>query len=241
MSYYDLRDAMAQSGCPVCRLKDDAVRRHLDGLLWESVNDSGVRHDIREARGLCQQHAWQLVEGGSSLGAVIIMRDVMQTVLRILEAARFQPPPPSLRRRARDVLNPGNPAPANTDLVAELGPQARCPACLQAETIERVLIATLIEALRDQEDGLLADYRASDGLCLQHLRQALSLAQTSSVFDALIGVQRDIWQRTLQQLSEIIRKEDYRFRDEPRGEETGASRRAIAALSGPQIVTTRQP
>jgi hypothetical protein len=72
MSFYDLRDALTQPGCPVCRLKADAVRRHLDGMLWESVNDSGVRHDIREARGFCQQHAWQLVEGGSSLGAAII-------------------------------------------------------------------------------------------------------------------------------------------------------------------------
>lgn len=240
MSYYDLKDALAQPGCPVCRLKDEAVRRHLDGLLWESVNDTGVRHDIRAARGLCQQHAWQLVEGGSSLGAVIIMHDVMQTVLRILSAARFQPAAPSLRRRARDVLSPGNPAPANVDLVAELGPQARCPTCLHAETTERVLVDTLVEGLSDQ-DGLLTAFRASEGLCLHHFRQALTRAHTAAIFEMLTAVQRDIWQRTLDQLGEIIRKEDYRFRDEPRGAETGASLRAIATLSGPQIVTVRQP
>jgi hypothetical protein len=48
MSYYDLRDALAQPGCPVCRLKADAVKHHLDGLLWESVNDVGVRHACRD-------------------------------------------------------------------------------------------------------------------------------------------------------------------------------------------------
>ena len=40
-------------------------------------------------------------------------------------------------------------------------------------------------------------------------------------------------QQLVEQLSEIVRKEDYRFRNEPRGEEVGASLRAIGALCGP--------
>ena len=236
MSYYDLRDAMAQPGCPVCRLNADAVARHLDGLLWESVNDTGVRQDIRQARGFCQQHAWLLVEGGSSLGAVIIMRDVMQSVLRVLEAARFQDATSSLRQRAQDMLSPGHGAPANTDLVAELGPQAPCPACAQAETIEGILISTLAECLVG-ENGLLEAYRASEGLCLQHLRQVLAQAHAPALFEILIDVQRTVWERLIGQLSEIVRKEDYRFRHEPRGEEIGASLRAIAVLSGPRVTT----
>jgi len=237
MSFYDLRDAMALPGCPVCRLKENTVRRHLDNLLWESVNDAGVRREIRNARGFCQQHAWQLVEGGSSLGVVIIMHDVMQHVLQLLETAAFQPPAPTLRQRARSALDPSRAAPANAELLAKLRPQAPCPVCVHAETTERVLISTLVQELLG-EGGLLSPFRASEGLCLSHLRQALAQTPNAEVFDALVGVQREIWRRLTDQLAELIRKEDYRFRHEARGEEKGASLRALAILSGPRIITS---
>lgn len=237
MSFYDLRDAMALPGCPVCRLKANAVRRHLDNLLWESVNDVGVRHGIRRAHGFCQQHAWQLIEGGSSLGVVIIVHDLMQHVAQPLETARFQPSAPTLRQRARSALNPSRAAPANAELLAKLRPQAPCPVCVHAETTERGLISTLVHELLG-EDGLLAAFRASEGLCVLHLRQALAQTPNADVFDALVNVQREIWQRLIGQLAEIIRKEDYRYRHEPRGEEKGASLRALAILSGPRIITS---
>lgn len=233
MSFYDLRDAMAQPGCPVCRLTAAAVEHYLDTLLWENVNDAGARHQIRAARGFCNQHAWQLVAGGSSLGAVIIVRDVLQNMLRLLENAGYQAPAASLSRRAKNALDGRRPPPANTRLVAELGPQAACPACAQARTTEEVLIATLIEGLLG-DDGLLPAYQSSQGLCLRHFRQALAEARNPAVFEALVGAQRAKWERLVEQLSEIVRKEDYRFRDEPRGEEIGASLRAIAALCGPR-------
>jgi len=47
-----------------------------------------------------------------------------------------------------------------------------------------------------------------------------------------VSVQRVIWERLTDQLSEIIRKSDYRFLDEPWGEEGDAWLRAIAVLAG---------
>jgi hypothetical protein len=224
MGFYDLRDAMAQPGCPVCRLKADAVERFLDTLLWENVNDPGARQDIRQARGFCHQHAWQLIQGGAASGAVIIMRDVVQNVLRILESARLEPAMPG------GFLRRTQPA-AAAELVAELAPQLSCPACAQAEMVESGLITTLVEGLRG-EDGLLQAYRASEGLCLPHLRQALSMARDPDVAAVLVDTQCAIWEKLEGHLSEIIRKFDYRYREEPRGEETGAAARAVAALSG---------
>jgi hypothetical protein len=93
------------------------------------------------------------------------------------------------------------------------------------------LITTLVEGLRG-EDGLLQAYRASEGLCLPHLRQALSMARDPDVAAVLVDTQCAIWEKLEGHLSEIIRKFDYRYREEPRGEETGAAARAVAALSG---------
>ena len=47
--YYNLRDAFAEEGCPICRLCSQAVDRYLDHLLYESVNDPGVRRNIRRS------------------------------------------------------------------------------------------------------------------------------------------------------------------------------------------------
>jgi hypothetical protein len=231
MSFYDLRDALAEPGCPVCRLKASATARFLDSLLWESVNDPRLRYDIRQARGFCHQHAWGLVRDGASLGASIIMRDVLQNVLRTLEEARFQSPPALSLRRTQEALDPKQPASATADLVARLAPQAPCPACVQAETMEDVYLNTLVEHLLGGA-GLLAAYRASDGLCLPHFRQALTRVRDGALFEALVSAQRAIWERLAAHLSEVIRKSDYRFGGEPRGEETGAWLRAIAATAG---------
>jgi hypothetical protein len=232
MSFYDLRDALALPGCVVCRLKAKATDHYLESLLWENVNDPGVRHSIRQARGFCNQHAWELVRYDSaSLGVAIIMQDVLQSVLEAMEDARFQALPVLSLRRTQEALDPKQPAAATAELVAHLAPQARCPACVEAETMEDIYLNTLVENLLG-EDGLLAAYQASDGLCLPHFRQALTRVRDEAVFDALVKAQRAIWERLVGHLSEVLRKSDYRFRDEPRGEESGAWLRAITAVSG---------
>jgi hypothetical protein len=233
MSFYDLRDALGQPGCAICRLKAQAVEQYLDGLLWESVNDPGLRANIRQARGFCHVHAWGLVRNGASVGVAIIMQDVLQTLLKTLEGAQFQELPPLSLRRVQERLDPGQPAAATAELIAQLNPQAPCPACAQVEKMESIYLHTLVEHLLGEGD-LIAAYAASDGLCLPHFRQALSRVRDEAVFEALVDAQRSIWERLVGHLAEIIRKSDDRFRHEPHGEELGGALRAIAALSGPR-------
>jgi hypothetical protein len=236
ISFYDLRDALAQPGCPVCRLKTESAEQFLGSLLWESVNDPEVRYDIRRARGFCHEHAWGLVRDDASLGVAIITRDVLQSILGTLEAASFQALPVLSLRRTHEALDPKQPRAATAELVAQLAPQAPCPACAQAETMEDIYLSTLLVHLLG-EDGLLAAYETSEGLCLPHFRQALTRVRDEVVFEALVNTQRAIWERLVGHLSEAIRKSDYRFRDESRGEESGAWLRAIATLVSAQKKT----
>ena len=231
MSFYDLRDDLAQPGCAVCRLKAKSAERFLDSLLWENVNDPRARRDIRRARGFCREHSWGLARDGASLGVAIIMRDVLQDVLDVMQDARFQTLPTFSLHRVYESLDSGQPAAAPAALAARLAPQSKCPVCAQAETMESIYLSTLVENLVG-EGGLLAAYETSDGLCLSHFRQALTRVRDETVFEALMNTQRAIWERLVGHLSEVIRKSDYRFRDEPRGEENGAWLRAIAALAG---------
>jgi hypothetical protein len=231
MSFHDLRDALAQPDCAVCRLVAKAGDQYLKDLLWENVNDPGVRHNIRQARGFCYEHAWALARHRASLGATIIMHDVLQNVLRTMEVARFQTLPMLSWRRTQEALDPRQPAAATAEAVSQLGPQQRCPVCVGAETMESVYLSDLVENLLG-EQGLITEFQSSDGLCLSHFRRALTYVRDAATFEALVGAQRATWERLVDQLSEIIRKSDYRFRHEEPGEERGASLRAIAALSG---------
>jgi hypothetical protein len=55
--------------------------------------------------------------------------------------------------------------------------------------MERVFLSTLIENLLG-EDGLLAAFESSDGLCLPHFRRALTQVRDKAVFEALVDTQR---------------------------------------------------
>jgi len=200
MSFYDLRDDLAQPGCAVCRLKDKSAERFLDSLLWENVNDPRARRDIRRARGFCREHSWGLARDGASLGVAIIMRDVLQDVLDVMQDARFQTLPTFSLHRVYESLDSGQPAAAPAALAARLAPQSKCPVCAQAETMESIYLSTLVENLVG-EGGLLAAYETSDGLCLSHFRQALTRVRDETVFEALMNTQRAIWERLVGHLS----------------------------------------
>ena len=238
MSFYDLHDALEQADCPVCRLTAVAAERYLKSLLWEHVNDPGVRDQVRRAQGFCREHAWALARPGAWLGVAILMRDVLQSVLSTMDTAHFRALPSLSLRRAQEYLDPAQPSAATADLVRRLRAGAKCPACIQVERMEAIYVETLVKNLLGQH-GLLAAYESSDGLCLPHFRQALVRVRDEAVFDALVRAQRHVWQRITGHLTEAIRKSDYRFRDEPWADARGAWLRGIAALSGARWAPTK--
>jgi len=231
MSFYDLRDAFFEPGCAACRLRDDAADRFVSSLLWESVNDPAKRDEIRRAHGFCREHAWSLVRIGASLGVAIIARDVLQDLMRDMERGAFQTQAQLSLRRVREALISRVPSAATGALVSRLTPQSACPACQWVGQMEDVILDTLTQNLLGA-DGLLEAFERSDGLCLPHLRQALARVRDEATCEALLAGQRAIWQRLVDQLSESIRKSDYRFKDEVWGDESGSWIRAIAALVG---------
>mgnify|MGYP005866765315 CR=1 FL=1 len=230
-SYYDLRDAFAQPGCPFCTLEAEYTNLFIDGLLYEQVNDPGLRAKIRQARGFCQKHAQGLVRSGASLGVAIMMRDVLREVLRAMDKSAFQAPPGLSLVRLRELVNPRPPLVATAEAVNALSPHTECPVCAHIGRLEEGWYGALLENLLG-DDGLIHAYQASDGLCLPHFRGALARARQEAAFTALVDAQRAIWRKLEQELNEAIRKSDYRFKDEAWGEEGDAWLRALAAVSG---------
>jgi hypothetical protein len=231
-TYFELRDALAKDGCPICRRAQDAAASFLDGLIYEKVNDIHLREEIRQARGFCNLHASQLRDHGGALGIAIIHRDVLETLLRHIQAAGYQADASWLQSLRRMRTGDGGlPAvEANAGLVRDLLPQAECPACRQRDAMEKRNVETLLEYIDDPELGQAL--RRSDGLCLPHFRQALNGVADKATYETLVEIQLEAWTRLRDQLKEFVRKQDYRFRDEGLGTESSSWIRAIEQISG---------
>lgn len=105
----------------------------------------------------------------------------------------------------------------------------RCHLCESQRQDEAQAAKLLAQLLRQAE--WRERYAASQGLCLPHVRQVL-LNASPEVRDWLVANEGGRWQGLRAQLREVIRKHDYRFQQEPWGEERGSWRRAFHKLYG---------
>jgi len=85
--YHELLEAFQAGGCAICRLARRAGDSYLNAVIYEGVNDVKLRETLRAARGLCHRHAWRMAETrGAVLGTAIVYRDVINTLVKALEA-----------------------------------------------------------------------------------------------------------------------------------------------------------
>jgi len=213
--YFDLIEACSESGCPVCRISLELGRHYVDSILYEYVNDPGVRDEIRKSRGYCNEHAWWMLDvRGAGLGIAIFQRDVVQTVLELTEAL---PDGRNARQSAQELLK-------------RLQPTAECPVCAHRRTMEDFMLDTLLQHIG--EEKLAAALAGSAGLCLPHFSRALERVDDADTLKQLVALQWRTLTELRDDLAEFIRKNDYRFRDEGFGKEGDSWRRAIGIVSG---------
>ena len=223
--------ALAQPGCAFCRLLDETADRLVDAILFESVNDVGVREELNAARGFCRRHAALLVRTGGALGAATMMQGVIKVLLRVLADSGIEAESSS---RLRALLRAGGVSgshPAATRLADALAPDAPCPICVHEATFAAHYIDTLLQQATPGSP-LAEAYAASDGLCLPHFRAVVARGLPGPALTTLVAAQRGHWQRLNGELEEFLRKSDYRFQHEKFGAERDAWQRALSAVSG---------
>ncbi len=217
--YHEILESLQAEGCAICRLAQRASDSYLRALIYEGVTDVKLREALREARGLCHRHAWRLAgTRGAVLGAAIVYRDVINTLTKALETQSAAP--------TRFRL-PGRGQPA---LAQALAPAAPCPACALEDDAQGRAAKILLKHLDD--DAINAAYLAAGGLCLPHFQVALVHAGPGAA-KTLANWQAQAWRRLRDNLDELIRKHDHRFRHEPiTATEAVAWQRAVAAAAG---------
>src|ERR1700676_25368 len=88
---FEVREALDESGCPICRLAVRSVGRWLASVAYEQVNDIQLRTELRAARGYCNVHAHRwLREVHNVLGTAIVYQDLLKAGLRELDTENTQ-------------------------------------------------------------------------------------------------------------------------------------------------------
>jgi hypothetical protein len=227
---YDVIEACADPGCPLCRVALRWGGRFMAAILYEEVTDPHTRGRLKDSFGFCREHAWQASEvGGTLLGISIIYRGLLGQIDRALAQAAPGPQRSwwqKLGSRGSAGAGGGPAAPAG------LAPATPCPACVYLAEMEDTALVALADALGGNERLRAGLSRPDGGLCLPHLRRALSLAQDEQAFAFLQQSARTRLAALQAEMDEFIRKYDHRFRREEWGSEADSWQRAIRWIAG---------
>ena len=190
--------------CVLCLLVKAGVIRGIKSLFAEFVNDPQARIRLRASHGFCARHTDVVIETGDSLGVAILYADLAnQAILRLAG----QP-----ERRLSPAFRKSPPP---------------CPACVLQAEADRRYAGALGKGLASQETWTAL--QSGPMLCLNHLRLTLSASDNVNS-GRLRQLQTEKLSFLKAELEEIIRKNDYRFRNEAWGDERDAWLRAIKLL-----------
>lgn len=223
---YDIIEACAKPGCPLCRVAERWGGRFMAAILYEEVTDPHTRGRLKQSFGFCRDHAWQAADvGGTLLGMSIIYRGLLGQI----DKALLQAAPGSKKgwwqklgpkAGEEDAAPPGLSAPAS------------CPACLYLADMEDAALVAIADALPGNERLRAGMQQPDGGLCLPHLRRGLVLASNQEAFAFLQATTHQRLQALQAEMDEFIRKYDHRFRREEWGEEADSWQRAIRWIAG---------
>lgn len=218
-----LDEAVDLPGCPICRIVLQRVAHSMDSINYEFVNDPGWRADALRAWGFCNMHAEQWLEFAHPLGTALIYEGVLGRIAEQMQQAR--PSNGGFVERLRTSLSIGNIHGAGS-----LVERGSCPFCVVRENEAALAVGQLLDELG--VPAFRERYAASDGLCVTHLNAALGQAPGETALAALSARITESHREIRAQLQEIIRKHDYRYRNELLGEERGSVERAVRQVAG---------
>ena len=219
--YDRLLQACTQEGCPLCRLTQESTQHYLDAWKYEMFTDIGMREELGRSQGFCNTHTWQLVDMGANIQLAQAYRNILSDLTDQLQGKGSPTEAQGHKGLLQRWLEPKH-------------ERVPCPACHYKEQALLRLISSLRQAVLDA--SFYQQFSASTGLCLDHFRLACQLklpdTPAGDWLTLLRGAQLACLQRLDAQLSEMIRKHDFRFKDEARGPEMLSWKRAAGLVAG---------
>jgi hypothetical protein len=225
-THHEFLEACAQTGCPVCRIGAQTVRRQLKALFYEYVNDREMRANLVKSLGFCNEHTRLLLSHkiADGLGASIIYEHLVKVILREFPASDSNIQPKELSRKISSFVSA-------SDGLEE------CLACKRREEAVSYTLSQITNAL--DNTTLIDALEKSDGFCFPHLSQLLLLTSKPADVNFLLTLTKNKLEARQAEMAEVIRKNDHHFSSEViTAEEAIAWKKAMVTLSGVSINPT---
>ena len=225
-SHHEFLEACTQTGCPVCRIGSQTVRRQLKSLFYEYVNDREMRANLVKSLGFCGEHTRLLLSHkiADGLGASIIYEHLVKVILREFPASASNVQPKELSRKINSFVS------ASEGL-------GECQACTRRAEAVNYTLSQIVGAL--DNTTLLDALEKSDGFCFPHLSQLLLQTPKPADVNFLLTFTKNKLETRKAEMAEVIRKNDHHHSSEViSAEEAIAWKKAMVMLSGVSINPT---
>ena len=261
MIRFEIGDALKMRGeCFLCILERDLEQGYAEHYLYELVMDSPSRDKIVASRGFCNHHFYTMLreagkpDGTDGQGMALIMKDLNEALIEDIEAQRRslrgteeseEPLSARIRFLLQEIKSCISRSKGEKHLVFEeaarrmLSLRDACPACRHIDRFIKVYADDLIDALNEENQEIVEPFKLSNGLCIPHyatvmcrLDEKLPESRKGPVAKQVIEVQLLNMKRLHSEFSEYIRKQDYRFSNEPWGTEKDVVPRGVAKIAG---------
>jgi hypothetical protein len=200
--YFDLRDALAESGCPICARVARAGRDAMAPLLVEGSPETGGRKHATALRPLCNAHAWSIHPiPQTSVGLAQPYEAFLHGRIEALRRAMTRRDSASHLRWPSWMRGWGE---LTLDWLPRRRRFRRCPACRAAAAVERRDLGLLLDLITDME--FARAFEGSGGLCLPHLDLIQCLAPNHPNLPRLLEVHVPKVKRLHAELQEYIRR-----------------------------------
>jgi len=230
--FHNLLEACQAPGCPICRLENVSVERYLKHIFYESVNNIQTREKLRGSLGFCREHTHLATDKnlGNALGFALIYQDVITNILRGLENGSA----PTLNRLSSFLKQlPEQLRTKLQNVIYALTPHKHCIVCQHRDNTLHDIVSALVDGLKETE--MVEALKASDGLCIPHLKKTVESIRERESFDAVLTIHREKLESLRSDLAEFIRKNDYRYQGEGFGPEGDSWQRAVNKLTGDRM------
>ncbi len=213
ISHMHVLDAVEKSKtCPLCDLDSASVQKYIEDMLYESVNDRGLRGKLVKQKGFCGFHGELMLKHGDALGIAILHIDQIQLLLDHLNNTG------SIFSKIK-----------NTDCKGWTD-HSGCIICEVRRTAEKRHIENFIELMDD--DTMRSYLEKFPGFCAKHLFRVIEKSDKPEQVKYLIKLHMGKYESLLADLKELCRKNDYRFRTEASGKEADSWQKAVYVVSG---------
>ncbi len=203
-----LRQGLRGGICPLCRVVHKADREFIWHFFDEGADQGEAIDSVRAACGFCAEHIAMLsridTEGmGSTLAISTMFADTFAGIVADLESLDDH-----------DGFS-----------------RASCPACANRDERVQANARYLLDELATNP-VMRERFDASPGLCFAHFELVWAQADPAEERPFLRRAQCGAATRLLSELAEHVRKHDHKYREEPKGPERDAWRRAMSMTAG---------